>query len=113
LIGCEPALQHELRHTFITYALQLTRGGMPIQPGDVRKWSGHSSAEIQAIYDHLVEEEAPRRGEHLEFRLTHYLDDPTVAARYAALRRSLGLPELGAVGSNGGSKPLTLLQALA
>lgn len=86
VIGVKRYVQHELRHTFITHALRLTPGGMPISPGLVREWSGHASEQVQDIYTHQLKRGVVRLGEHVEYRITHFLDDPKVMARYQRVR---------------------------
>jgi len=88
VIGVERYLQHELRHTFITHALRLTPGGMPISPGLVREWSGHASEQVQDIYTHQLKRGVVRLGEHVEYRLLNFMDDAQVMARYKRLREA-------------------------
>ncbi|HEX5178566.1 MAG TPA: hypothetical protein VFW04_04500 [Gemmatimonadaceae bacterium] len=86
MIGVERYTQHELRHTFVTHAVRLMPGGMPIRPGEVRDWSGHASEKVQAIYDHQLNRGVVKLGEHVEYRIEDFLDDPAVMARYQRVR---------------------------
>ena len=65
---------------------------MPIIPGLVREWSGHASKQLQDIYTHQLKRGIVRLGDHVEYRLVHFVHDPAVAARYQALRQAYGTP---------------------
>lgn len=106
LAGISHLTHHELRHTFISHAKQLTRGGAPILGDDVSAWAGHKNTRVtDDVYTHVLDEEEPWRGEHLEFRVERFLGGPEFVARDNNLRRAYGLPEVVA-GCSGGSNEL-------
>lgn len=77
---------HDLRRTFCSHALLLTRNGVQIPATEVSKWVGHSATELTTdLYARALEGEwQPNRGEHLDFTVQRYRDMPGFAAKLAA-----------------------------
>jgi len=68
--------------------------------------AGHKNTRVtDDVYTHVLDEEEPWRGEHLEFRVERFLGGPEFVARDNNLRRAYGLPEVVA-GCSGGSNEL-------